>query len=322
MKQISFLLVGGDLKPSSLFGAIEIFEKANQFFEEKGEAPYYDIQLVGDATDQPILNAIFSLNKLKPVSEISKTDCIIIPAFGPEADALEKYHDALNWVADQHEKGAEVASLCSGVFLLAASGLLNDGKPCSAHWRAERMFKEMFPKLNLGVAKIITEHSGVYTSGGAISAFNLCLYLVEKYNGREVAVYCSKLLQLDIGRQSQSPFQMFEGLKSHTDDTIRNIQEFIETNTREKVTVDILAAKCHMDRVNFSRRFKKATRIPPIDYIQQVKIEAAKRALENGAKNVNQVMYSVGYVDIKAFRSVFKKVVGLSPTEYKAKFSF
>lgn len=320
MKQISFLLAGGKLKPTSLFGAIEVFEKANQFLQERGEGPYYEIQLVGNRFGQTMLNSFFSLDSLKSICEVKKTDCIIIPAFEPEENAMAKYEDALVWMVNQYQCGAEVASLCTGTFLLAASGLLHD-KPCSTHWKAEAAFKRMFPNLKLATDKIITDHKGIYTAGGGMSAFNLCLYLVEKYNGRETALYCSKLLQLDIERQSQAPFSIFKGLKSHADDAVRDIQEFIESNAEEKITVDLLAAKCHMDRVNFSRRFKKATQMPPIDYIQQVKVEAAKRELEAGRKNINEVMYSVGYVDIKAFRTIFKKVAGLSPAAYKARFS-
>ena len=320
MKQISFLLVGGRLKPSSLFGAIEVFEKANQFLQEKGQPAYYQIQLVGEEFGQPMLNSFLSLHSLKHTSEIKKTDCIIIPAFEPEENAKTKYAGTLNWLAEQYKNGAEVASLCSGSFLLAASGLL-DGKPCSTHWRAEALFKSMFPKPLLATDKIITDHQGIYTSGGAMSAFNLCLYLVEKHNGREMALFCTKLMQLDIERHSQSPFQIFTGLKKHDDEIIRAIQEFIEMNISKKITVDFLADKCNMDRVNFSRRFKRATKLPPVDYIQQVKIEAAKRTLESGGKNINEIMYSVGYIDAKAFRTIFKKVTGLSPTEYKAKFT-
>jgi transcriptional regulator GlxA family with amidase domain len=320
MKQISFLIAGGKLKPTSLFGAIEVFEKANQFLQDKGGLPYYEIQLVGDEFGQKMLNSYFSFHSLKNTSEVGKTDCIIIPAFEPEANAAEKYADALGWMEEQYKNGAEIASLCTGTFLLAASGLL-EGKPCSTHWKAAPIFKQMYPNLKLANDDIVTDHKGIYTAGGGMSAFNLCLYLVEKYNGREAALYCSKVLQLDIERRSQAPFQIFSGLKSHNDEAIRDIQEFIELNTEEKLTVDLLAAKCHMDRVNFSRRFKKSTQLPPIDYIQQVKMEAAKRELEAGLKNINEVMYSVGYIDIKAFRTIFKKVSGLSPTEYKSKFS-
>ena len=320
MKQISFLLAGGKLKPTSLFGAIEVFEKANQFLQEQDKIPYYEIQLVGEEFSQPMLNSFFSFQSLKHINEIKKTDCIIIPAFELEEDLVTKNTKTIAWIVEQYQKGAEIASLCSGAFLLAATGLL-EGKPCSTHWRAKDEFKRMFPGLQLSADKVLTDHQGIYTSGGAMSAFNLCLYLVEKYNGREAALYCAKVLQLDIERQSQAQFHIFLGLKSHADEIIRTIQDYIENNTEEKITVDILATKCAMDRVNFSRRFKKATQLPPIDYIQQVKIEAAKRALEKGHKNINEVMYSVGYIDSKAFRTIFKKVTGLSPTDYRAKFS-
>lgn len=319
MKQISFLLTGGKLKPALLFGAIEVFERANQFLREQGKPNYYHIQLVGEEFAQPVLNSFLSFQAIKHISGVEKTDCVIIPAFEPDENATTKYATALSWVVDQYKKGAEVASLCTGAFLLAATGLLN-GNSSSVHWREETLFKKMFPDVQLITDRIVTDHNGIYTAGGGMSAFNLCLYLIEKYNGREAALYCTKLMQLDIGRQSQVPFQIFMGLKSHADDTIRNIQGFIETSTEEKLTVDILAAKCHMDRVNFSRRFKKATQLSPIDYIQKAKIEAAKRELETGKKNINEVMYSVGYVDIKAFRNTFKKIAGLSPTDYKAKF--
>lgn len=320
MKHISFLLVGNKVKPSLLFGAIEVLNVANRFLQEKGLPPYYQIELVGEAFEQPVSNAFFSFHNLKRTVDIKRTDCVIIPATEPEEDLGIKYAGSLAWVVDQYHQGAEVASLCTGAFLLAATGLL-EGKTCATHWKMEGVFKRMFPHLHLSPDKIITDHKGVYTAGGGMSSFNLCLYLVEKYNGREAALFCAKMMQLDIERQSQAPFQIFQGFKSHADEVIRNIQDFIENNVEQKITVDILASKCHMDRVNFSRRFKKATQLPPIDYIQQVKIEAAKRALERGCQNINEVMYAVGYIDIKAFRAAFKKIAGLSPTDYKIRFS-
>jgi len=153
-----------------------------------------------------------------------------------------------------------------------------------------------------------------------MSSLNLVLYLVEKYNGREVALYCSKVLQIDIERDSQSPFMIFKGQKEHNDEEIKTIQAYIEDNIEERITVELLADKCDMNRVVFSRRFKKATQTSPIEYIQRVKMEAAKRNLEAGRKNINEVMYAVGYTDVKAFRGIFKKVAGITPQEYKAKF--
>src|SRR5882757_4336252 len=321
MKQVSFLLADGVLKPSSLFAAIEIFQRANEFYRNRGEAAFYDIQIVGTNLSQNLLNTSFSINAIKNIASVKKTDCIIIPAFDDGNDfAIKKSGDAISWIVEQYKDGAEVASLCTGTFLLAATGLLK-GKECSTHWKAEESFRRMFPDLGLCTDKIITDNSGIYTAGGATSSLNLVLYLVEKYNGRQAALYCSKVLQIDIERNSQSPFIIFNGLKDHADEAIMEMQQYIENNIEEKITVDLLADKCAMNRVNFSRRFKKATQTSPVEYIQRVKIEAAKRNLESGRKNINEVMYSVGYADVKAFRTIFKKIAGITPLEYKAKFS-
>ena len=320
MKQISFLLTNGILKPSSLFGAIEIFEKANEFYTNQNEKPYYDIQIVGSDIHQQLLNTNFSISQLKKVSDVKKTDCIIVPGFAGKDDyAIAKNSTALLWLTEQYKNGAEIASLCTGTFLLAATDLLK-GKECSTHWKSEDSFTERFPDVKLRTDKIITDSNGLYTAAGANSCLNLVLYLVEKYNGREVALYCSKVLQIDIERHSQSPFMIFTGQKNHNDDAILRIQEFIETNTEEKITVDALAALCGISRVNFARRFKKATKSAPIDYIHKAKVEAAKRSLEASRKNINEVMYSVGYTDIKRFRAIFKKIAGITPVEYKLKF--
>jgi len=314
-------MAAGVLKPSCLFGAIEVLEKANEFCVNKGLPPFYDIQLAGTNLQQRLLNTSFSLQGIKDISDVKKTDVIIIPSFDtPDNFAINTSQDALDWVSRQYREGAEVASLCTGSFLLAATGLLKD-KPCSTHWKAEGAFRQLFPGLLLATNQIITDHKGIYTAGGAVSSLNLMLYLVEKYNGREAALYCAKVLQIDIERHSQSPYIVFEGLKDHPDEEIKAMQNYIEKHIEARVTVDFLADRCAMNRINFSRRFKRATKVSPVDYIQRVKIEAAKRGLEAGRKNINEVMYAVGYTDVKAFRTVFKKVAGLTPLEYRLKFA-
>jgi transcriptional regulator GlxA family with amidase domain len=321
MKQVTFLMADGVLKPSCLFGAIEVLEKANEFYVNQGQRPYYTIQLAGVNLQQKLLNTSFSLQGVQDVHTVKKTDVIILPSFDSRDDfAINRSREALDWVTAQYKDGAEVASLCTGAFLLAATGLLK-GQPCSTHWKAETAFRALFPELNLVTHKIITDHKGLYTAGGAQSSLNLMLYLVEKYNGREAALYCAKVLQIDIERNSQSPFIVFEGLKEHADIEILSVQDYIESHIEDKVTVDFLADRCAMNRINFSRRFKRATKISPVDYIQRVKMEAAKRGLEAGRKNVNEIMYAVGYTDVKAFRLIFKKVAGLTPLEYRSKFS-
>jgi transcriptional regulator GlxA family with amidase domain len=179
----------------------------------------------------------------------------------------------------------------------------------------------MYPGANLLDDKIMTEDTGIYTSGGAYSYLNLLLYLIEKFAGREVAVLISKAFMIDIDRDSQSPFIMFRGQKEHEDEQIKKAQEFIESNYQDKITVEQLASMLAVSRRNLERRFKKATANTVVEYIQRVKVEAAKMSLETSMENVSEIMYKVGYTDTKAFRTTFKKITGLSPIQYRNKYN-
>lgn len=182
-------------------------------------------------------------------------------------------------------------------------------------------FREMFPEVTLVDARIVTEQNGLYSSGGATSYWNLLLHLVEKYAGREMAIMASKVYALEIDRKSQSPFIIFKGQKKHEDVTIKDAQEFIEQNFTEKISVEELASRFAIGKRHFERRFKEATNNTPGEYIQRIKIEAAKKLLETSHKNVSEVLYEVGYNDTKSFRNTFKKITGLLPVEYRNKYN-
>jgi transcriptional regulator GlxA family with amidase domain len=245
---------------------------------------------------------------------------IIIPALsGNLSDAISLNQSFLPWIRQNYQEGTEVASLCLGAFLLASTGLLN-GKSCSTHWLFAHDFRTMFPEVTLMDNRIITEQNGLYSSGGANSYWNLLLHLVEKYSNRELAVLASKFFVLDINRKSQSSFSIFHGQKMHDDSAIKLVQEFIEEHFEKRITIEELAAQHNLGRRTFERRFKKATNNSVIEYVQRVRIEAAKKALESGRKTITEVMFDVGYSDTKAFRDVFKKITGLSPTDYKQRY--
>jgi transcriptional regulator GlxA family with amidase domain len=178
----------------------------------------------------------------------------------------------------------------------------------------------MFPEAKLLDYKIITDEKGIYSSGGANLFWNLLIHLVEKYTGREMAVLASKYFVIELGRDSQSAYALFKGQRDHDDESVKKAQEFIEDNFQEKITVDQLAAMLALGRRNLERRFKKATSNTLVEYMQRVKIEFAKKSFENSRKNVNEVMYDVGYADVKAFRNIFKKNTGLSPLEYRNRY--
>jgi len=169
--------------------------------------------------------------------------------------------------------------------------------------------------------KIMTEEDGIYTSGGAYAFLNLILHLIEKYAGREVAVVASKAFSIDIDRDSQSAFIIFEGQKDHGDDKVIKAQKYIEDHYQETIRVDDLADLFAISRRTLERRFKKATSNTVTEYVQRVKVEAAKKELETTRKNINEVMYDVGYSDTKSFRDLFRRITGLTPIEYRDKYN-
>jgi transcriptional regulator GlxA family with amidase domain len=320
MKHISILVPKGAIL-GSVEGPRQLLTQVNQFYIAKGKAPAFNIQLVGLLKETPLSGGLFTAHSDVLINEISRTDLIIIPAIDGEMKiALETNKDFLPWIVTQYKQGAEVASLCLGAFLLASTGLLN-GRKCATHWMAANNFRRMFPDVNLMPEKVITDEHGLYSSGGAFSYLNLILYLIEKYTGRDVAIFCAKVFAIEFERDNQSSFIIFQGQKEHVDEQIKTAQEFIENNYQDKITVDQLASMLALGRRNLERRFKKATANTVVEYIQRVKIEAAKMSLESSRQNVNEVMYKVGYTDTKAFRTTFKRITGLSPVQYRNKYT-
>jgi transcriptional regulator GlxA family with amidase domain len=298
-----------------------IFTAVNEFLKSAGKSPVFNVQLVGLSPEVRVTDGLFSIHTDAVLANARKPDLIIIPAVSGNLDtAIRLNRDFVPWIVEQYKGGTEVASLCLGAFLLAETGLLN-GRSCSTHWLFANEFRNRYPEVELTDDKIVTDQSGVYSSGGANSYWNLLLYLVEKYTNREMAILASKFFVLDIDRHSQSPFSIFKGQKIHNDPEIVRVQEYIESNYQDKITVDELCVKFGIARRTFERRFKKATNNTVLEYWQRVKIEAAKRQLEMSRKTVGEVMYEVGYNDTKAFRDIFKKVTSMSPVDYRNKYN-
>lgn len=298
-----------------------MFTAVNHFLQAAGKEPLFNVQLVGAKKEIRLEKSLFSVHTDALIEDVKKTDIIFIPALsGDIKHALKLNENLIPWIIHQYRNGAEVASLCIGAFLLASTGLMN-GKKCSTHWNAANEFRQMFPDVELVDGSIITEEQGLYSSGGANSYWNLLLYLVEKYTDRATAILAAKFFAIEIDRTSQNAFVIFNGQREHEDEPIRKAQDFIEKNFHDKITVDQLADKFAIGRRSFERRFKKATSNTVIEYIQRVKVEAAKRNFESSRKNINEVMYDVGYTDTKAFRTIFKKITGLTPVEYRNKYN-
>jgi len=297
------------------------FKAANDFLIACGKKPMFEVEYVGLTPFVSANNGEYTIKTDRLLKDVTKTDLLIIPpVYGDTAEGVKINAEAIPYIQKLYKNGCSVASLCLGAFILAETGLLN-GKKCSTHWAFIEEFRNRYPEIQVVDGAIITEIGNIYSSGGAASLWNLVLYLIEKFSDRETAVLISKNFALDIDRNSQTVFAIFKGQKSHPDKEIIKVQDFIEKNFTEKMTIDDLATIANTGSRTFQRRFTNATNNTPLEYIQRVRIEAAKQLFEASRKNVSEVMYDVGYSDTKTFRDIFKKVTGLTPLEYRNKYT-
>jgi transcriptional regulator GlxA family with amidase domain len=302
-------------------GTFEIFAAANSYRRSTGKKDLFTVALAGSTKKEELYGGMFTVKPQVNIAEIDKTDLIVIPSSVPFYQKAGTENELIiDWIKKQHKAGAEVASICSGAFMLASSGLL-DGRKCSTHWAHADAFRKQFPRVDLQADQLITDEKGIYTNGGAYSFLNLMIFLVEKYYDRQTAIYCSKIFQIEMDRNSQSAFAIFTGQKLHGDEMVEKAQTYIESKLHEKISIEELSSRYAIGRRNFDRRFIKATGNTPVEYAQRVKIESAKKTLETSRKTVNEVMYEVGYSDVKAFREVFRKITGMSPLDYRSKYN-
>jgi transcriptional regulator GlxA family with amidase domain len=324
MKHITILVPEGQTNLSTIsciVGAYEIFTSAANYWKRSGRNQTFKIEIAGLSKRTAFEHGLITVKPHCQVHDIKKTNLVIVPSVARDYQkAMKGNKQIVEWILEQYSNGAEVATMCTGTFMLASAGLL-DGRNCSTHWSSAETFKTLFPRVNLQVEQLITDEHGIYTNGGAFSFLNLVIYLVEKYFDRPTAIYCSKVFQIEIDRQSQSPFSIFTGQKQHSDEMVQKAQAYIESNVEEKISMEGLSSLFAVGRRNFDRRFIKATGNTPVEYAQRVKIESAKKSLETSRKTINEVMYAVGYTDIKAFRELFRRITGMSPLEYRNRYN-
>ena len=257
---------------------------------------------------------------LKPdasIWEVHDSETILVPP----SDASETLPpEIVVWLREAHARGAHIAGICLGAFLLAKTGLL-DGKTATTHWGYAQRFRKEFPKVRLKPDEIITDEGNLFCSGGANAGGDLALYLIAKYAGKEVAHQTARVMLMDADRKSQSPYLQYRSDRTHGDWEILGIQTWLEEHFNEGFTVDQLAAKAGMGRRTFERRFRNATGESPRRYLQRIRVERAKQLLEESGKTFDEITYMVGYEDSSTFSRVFKKNTGLSPILYKRKYS-
>jgi transcriptional regulator GlxA family with amidase domain len=248
-------------------------------------------------------------------------DLVIIPAMrSAKIDHVVNQERMLvDWLKQQHKKNANLASICIGAFLLAETGLLK-GKNVTTNIRFADLFRQRYPEVEVQDDKIIVDLGNIYTCGGAFIFTTFMIYLIEKFFGHEEAITVAKILMINTHQQPQHTFSVFQHQRNHSDEKIMEAQTFIEKNYQHTISIENLAGKYYMSPRNFIRRFEGATSNTPLEYLQRVRIEAAKKMLENSNDSMEQIAMKCGYDDIGFFRKVFKRHVAINPKEYQKKY--
>lgn len=300
---------------------MDVFETVNRFYE--GQEPAFCIKVLCTPSLKQAGLEEFAGYQPQLIQDQPRQDLIFIPAFtndsGDLQQTISENHEYIPWLQQQFAAGAEIASYCTGAFLLAATGLL-DGRTATTHIDACPAFATDFPAVRLEPDRIVTGDNGLYTSGGATSGFHLMLYLIEQRCGKEMAVRTAKIFAIDMDRGQQTYFATFLPTQNHHDELVAMAQQKIAAAYQDAETIEVMIKDVPASRRNIVRRFKQVIGITPIEYLQKTRVEAAKKLLEQTNQQMTEVMLNSGYNDPKAFRKIFRKTVGMTPTSYREKF--
>jgi transcriptional regulator GlxA family with amidase domain len=308
---------------TTIFGPMDILNQAGRLWnrlDKSPQTPFFDVSIASvDGRPIQCLNKVF-IQPHCSIDAIQNTDLLVIASATYIDRILEANPELVPWIRRQYNRGAHVATICTGVFLLAETGLL-EGKSATLHWGFTEMFRQRYPRVNLRQDKMFIDQGRLYCSAGANAGLDLSLYLVEKLCGLDIAVQCAKTMVLDLGRKMQTPYACLLLSKDHGDPIVFRAQEWIERHYTESIDYDRLADKYRISRRSFERRFKQAIGVTPLVYLQQLRVETAKRLLEEGSQTFNEITYMVGYEDISFFRKIFIRLTGLRPKEYQQRFT-
>jgi len=320
---MNVIIFGFDQSYASLMvGLMDIFHQAKQLLlnqQHKSDTKEMTIRLAS-MDGKPILcqNNIL-LNVHCAVKDIPQADIFIITAIHDVDATLKKYRFMVDWLKKQYQNGTALASICTGAFLLAETGLL-DGKDATTHWSACDLFNKRYPNIRLKSEKLIINNDNLYCSGGSGSSTDLAYYLVEKYLGHMLAAKTAKFFIHDFRRASQYAYAIYGTKTEHNDAQILKVQHWINQHLTEPINIKELSKTAVMSQRTFERRFKIAVGDSPIVYIQRLKVEIAKQQLETTDMSFDEISYQLGYMNSGSFRKIFVRWVDLLPSEYRTRF--
>jgi transcriptional regulator GlxA family with amidase domain len=322
MTDVTVLFLDGTFS-STAVGPMEVFRHAGtlwNFLAGKRQAPHFRVTTASADGRAVRCDGPIHIQPEVAIKAIRKTDLIFIPTTGLHLDDLiEIYGPVVPWLRRWHKRGAAIACVCSGVGLVAATGLL-DGKRATTHWGLAELFRKKYPKVKWMPELMVTEDRGMYCGGGVHAALDLSLYLVEKFCGHEVAMQSAKAMLIETPRAWQAGFAIVPLKTEHSDDTISSAQEWMHQNFQRTFPLEAPARRVGMSLRNFVRRFKQATGDSPLIYLQKLRIAAAKRLLESDHRTMQEISDAVGYQDVAFFREIFQRHTGASPSAYRRRF--
>lgn len=317
------ILLANDGYASTAVGPIEVFAAAGKMWNEMSGRPVrprFRVTMV--SVDGAPIESAYGL-KIQPdasIHDVSHADVVFVSASGPTPSQwIDRHRGVLPWLLDWRRRGAMLAGVCSGVAFLAEAGLL-DGRRATTHWGVAEDFRHRYPDVDWHTDLLITEDQGLFCGGGVNASTDLSLYLVERLCGREVAIQCSKALILDMPRLHQSGYAFLPVARSHGDPRVRDVEEYLHANFRDCPPTEDVARQVGMSPRTLVRRFKAATGRVPGEYLQMIRVAAARQLLEDGEPSVQQAGLKVGYEDTAHFRRVFKRHSGLTPSAYRERF--
>jgi transcriptional regulator GlxA family with amidase domain len=329
MKHVAVLFLEGGFASTAIL-PLEIFSTAGTLWNGfNGNQPSQQFKVTSASVDGgPVkVDSRLSLTPECSFEKLEQPDLVFVPAGGFRSDELSHggydletitraNTKAMDWLRRWNAGGAQIASVCSGVALLAAAGLL-EGKQATAHWGVIQLYREHFPNVQWEEKFAVIDNGDTYCSSGLNGPSDLSLYLVEKYCGRDIAVQSARALSIEMPKRWQATFTQLSLTALHDDDRIFAAQQWLQERYSEEQRVDELAHRFGMSSRNFARRFKNATGESPLAYLHGMRIAAAKQLLEATLVSVQEIAQRVGYSDVLFFRNLFKRHTGVSPGEYR-----
>lgn len=248
------------------------------------------------------------------------TAVIIPPSLVNPDDASETCLATTQWLRQHHEQQTILCSVCAGAFKLADTGLLN-GRTITTHWCFSEQFSNHYPNTRLNLQKMIIDDGDIVTAGGLMAWTDLALTLIERFFGSSLMLKTARFLLIDPAGREQQFYRHFQPNFNHGDESVLAVQNHIRNTGQLDLSLVEMANIACLEKRTFQRRFRSATSYTPVEYCQQLKVEAAREKLELGNRNIEQIAWEANYQDPAAFRKIFKRIVGLTPSEYRQRFN-